>query len=44
MLNETKGYFATGSADKLIKIWKLNEYKSIRSLVGHTNSIICLEV
>jgi len=25
MLNEIEGYFATGSSDKIIKIWNLNE-------------------
>jgi len=44
MLDEKEGYFASGSGDSLIKIWKLHEYKSIRTLEGHTNYIICLEV
>jgi len=44
MLEETEGYFATGSDDKLIKIWNLNKSISVRTLQDHTAGIICLEV
>ncbi|GKT40910.1 putative U3 small nucleolar RNA-associated protein 18 [Colletotrichum spaethianum] len=35
-----KGVVLTGSADKTVKIWSLNDYTCIRTFEGHSNSVL----
>ncbi|KAH0543491.1 hypothetical protein FGG08_002159 [Glutinoglossum americanum] len=35
-----RGLVLTGSGDKTIKIWSLSDYSCLRTLEGHTNSIL----
>lgn len=35
-----KGMVVTGSGDKTVKIWTLNDYSCLRTLEGHTNSVL----
>ena len=36
----SRGLVLTGSGDKTVKIWSLNDYSCIRTLEGHTNSVL----
>jgi U3 small nucleolar RNA-associated protein 13 len=36
----TRGMVVTGSGDKTVKIWSLNDYTCLRTFEGHTNSIL----
>ncbi len=36
----SRGAVLTGSADKTIKIWSLADYSCLRTLEGHTNSVL----
>lgn len=36
----TRGMAVTGSGDKTVKIWSLNDYSCLRTFEGHTNSIL----
>ena len=38
--SSNRGLVLTGSGDKTIKIWSLNDYSCIRTLEGHTNSVL----
>ncbi len=38
--NSNRGLILTGSGDKTIKIWSLNDYSCVRTLEGHTNSVL----
>ena len=38
--SSSRGLVLTGSGDKTIKIWSLNDYSCIRTLEGHTNSVL----
>jgi WD40 repeat protein len=43
MINISKYFFATGSADKNIKIWKIyNGYHCIKTLEGHEGAVLSL--
>ncbi|KXH38154.1 WD repeat domain-containing protein [Colletotrichum simmondsii] len=35
-----KGVVLTGSADKTVKLWSLNDYSCIRTFEGHSNSVL----
>ncbi|KAK2002684.1 WD domain-containing protein [Colletotrichum falcatum] len=35
-----KGVILTGSADKTVKLWSLNDYTCIRTFEGHSNSVL----
>ena len=35
-------YFASGSFDCTIKIWAINKWKCIQTIVGHNNNIISI--
>jgi U3 small nucleolar RNA-associated protein 13 len=35
-----KGLILTGSGDKTLKLWSLNDYSCIRTFEGHTNSVL----
>ncbi|KAI9766518.1 MAG: U3 small nucleolar RNA-associated protein 13 [Geoglossum simile] len=35
-----KGLVLTGSGDKTVKIWSLSDYSCLRTLEGHTNSVL----
>lgn len=36
----TRGLILTGSGDKTVKIWSLTDYSCLRTLEGHTNSVL----
>ncbi|MCJ1233953.1 U3 small nucleolar RNA-associated protein 13 [Varicellaria rhodocarpa] len=36
----SRGFVLTGSGDKTVKIWSLNDYSCLRTLEGHTNSVL----
>lgn len=36
----SRGLILTGSGDKTIKIWSLTDYSCLRTLEGHTNSVL----
>lgn len=36
----TRGLILTGSGDKTVKIWSLNDYTCLRTFEGHTNSVL----
>ncbi|KAL9104078.1 MAG: hypothetical protein Q9163_000930 [Psora crenata] len=38
--SSSRGLILTGSADRTLKIWSLNDYSCIRTLEGHTNSVL----
>ena len=38
--SSNRGLVLTGSGDKTIKIWSLNDYSCLRTLEGHTNSVL----
>ena len=38
--SSSRGLVLTGSGDKTIKIWSLNDYSCLRTLEGHTNSVL----
>ena len=38
--SSNRGLVLTGSGDKMIKIWSLNDYSCLRTLEGHTNSVL----
>ena len=38
--SSSRGLVLTGSGDKTVKIWSLNDYSCIRTLEGHTNSVL----
>lgn len=37
--SSSRGLILTGSGDKSVKIWSLNDYSCLRTFEGHTNSI-----
>lgn len=43
-LGPNSGYFATGSADSVIKIWDTSSFRFVRRLVGHDESVNTLEI
>ena len=36
----SRGLVVTGSGDKTVRIWSLNDYSCLRTLEGHTNSVL----
>lgn len=40
--SSSKGLIATGSGDKTVKIWSLNDYSCLLTLEGHSNSVLKL--
>lgn len=36
----TRGMAVTGSGDKTVRIWSLNDYTCLRTFEGHTNSVL----
>ena len=38
--SHSRGLVLTGSGDKTVKIWSLNDYSCLRTLEGHTNSVL----
>ena len=38
--SSSRGLVLTGSGDKTIKIWSLNDYSCVRTFEGHTNSVL----
>ncbi|CAD6590075.1 MAG: U3 small nucleolar RNA-associated protein 13 [Alectoria sarmentosa] len=38
--SSNRGLVLTGSGDKTVKIWSLNDYSCLRTLEGHTNSVL----
>lgn len=38
--SSSRGLVLTGSGDKTIKVWSLNDYSCLRTLEGHTNSVL----
>lgn len=38
--SSNRGLIVTGSGDKTVKIWSLNDYSCLRTLEGHTNSVL----
>lgn len=36
----TRGMVVTGSGDKTVRIWSLNDYTCLRTFEGHTNSVL----
>ena len=38
--SSSRGLVLTASGDKTLKIWSLNDYSCIRTLEGHTNSVL----
>ncbi|KAL9129915.1 MAG: hypothetical protein Q9217_001763 [Psora testacea] len=39
-VSSSRGLILTGSGDKTLKIWSLSDYTCIRTLEGHTNSVL----
>ena len=39
-ISSNRGLVLTGSGDKTIKIWSLNDYSCLRTLESHTNSVL----
>ena len=39
-VNGNRGLILTGSGDKTVKIWSLIDYSCLRTLEGHTNSVL----
>ena len=39
-ISPSRGLILTGSGDKTIKIWSLADYSCLRTLEGHTNSVL----
>lgn len=35
-----KGLILTGSGDKMVKLWSLNDYSCVRTFEGHSNSVL----
>lgn len=40
LASSNRGLVLTGSGDKTVKIWSLNDYSCLRTLEGHTNSVL----
>ena len=38
--SSSRGLILTGSGDKTVKIWSLTDYSCLRTLEGHTNSVL----
>ena len=38
--SSSRGMVLTGSGDKTVKIWSLNDYSCLRTFEGHTNSVL----
>lgn len=38
--SSARGYLVTGSGDKTLKIWSLADYTCLRTLEGHSNSVL----
>ena len=38
--SSSRGLILTGSGDKTLKIWSLNDYTCLRTFEGHTNSVL----
>ncbi|KAI9788696.1 MAG: U3 small nucleolar RNA-associated protein 13 [Peltula sp. TS41687] len=38
--SSTRGLLLSGSGDKTVKIWNLTDYSCVRTLEGHTNSVL----
>ena len=38
--SSSRGLILTGSGDKTVKIWSLSDYSCLRTLEGHTNSVL----
>lgn len=38
--SSSRGILLTGSGDKTVKIWSLTDYSCLRTLEGHTNSVL----
>ena len=38
--SSNRGLVLTGSGDKTVKIWSLNDYSCLRTLEGHSNSVL----
>ncbi|MCJ1287181.1 U3 small nucleolar RNA-associated protein 13 [Xylographa opegraphella] len=38
--SSSRGLVLTGSGDKTVKIWSLSDYSCLRTLEGHTNSVL----
>lgn len=38
--SSNRGIILTGSGDKTVKIWSLSDYSCVRTLEGHTNSVL----
>ena len=39
-VSSNRGLILTGSGDKTIKVWSLTDYSCLRTLEGHTNSVL----
>ncbi|KAL6716421.1 U3 small nucleolar RNA-associated protein 13 [Lecanora helva] len=39
-VGSSRGLVLTGSGDKTVKIWSLNDYSCLRTFEGHTNSVL----
>ena len=39
-VSSSRGLVLTGSGDKTVKIWSLNDYSCLHTLEGHTNSVL----
>ena len=38
--SSSRGLLLTGSGDRTVKVWSLNDYACIRTLEGHTNNVL----